>query len=1268
VDAKTNPDRERPTVQELGDVLTPAVEQARAAAPPAEAVERAVGRAVRIRPKPVKRRRTGSPILYAGAAVAATLLLGICLGANKSQWDFGSGNSRVRESVYAGSEGYLRHPPNFFATEGLRPIAEDEGGDITNVDIGNASGYSHYRLGSSAGKASLSLPRGIAFGDGSAGYSTDSYDSRLNNEVPKSPPIRFPDSAYTKNVTKPTSGNFGPRERSDKVNDAIRSSSPAPDSMIIGGTGAGKVDLRKLNDVAAKWGEMSGKEREEKLRDLGKDLSPEMRDTVGKFFDQLGKSPPPGDKGGSKPAGLPQVWHREGGQPSLARVYVGDGNSLELVSLHVSVTVEGPRARTVVDHVFRNPHDRQLEGTFEYPLPSGASPSYFGMFLGATRTTPPPRFARRGGGEPLPPEALASLTPTDLVRNVDDSEWGRLQEGRVISNDKASEVYEDVVRGRVDPALLEYAGGNTFRGRVFPIAAKGFNRVVLAYEELLPVAGEKMLYRFPLPGCKLSEMSLSVQAATADCRDAEFSVADSWKREAGGRVTFAKTWADAKPEGEAVFSCTPAKPRVQAVTGRQGDNGPVYVYARLRPELPAVDKATGFSDKAVFLLDTSLSEHPDRFAVSMKLLRKILESDPDLREFNVLTFNVGAAWVESKGWLPNTAAGRDEAFRRLDGLLLEGATDLGCALDKLAAPGFEIAKGTPLACFLLSDGNLTWGETDAGSLAAQFAKRCPYPTRWHCYRTGLGQENAELFDALTRDGGGVFTCYGEADVAAAAKAHRRQCLTVRSVRFVGGPAMSDVLVAGRKSAVFPGGELVVTGRAAAAGKTTVVVEGTYRGEKFTQEFPVEVADRGELAPRAWGEVAVASLLSLNDSKLEPLATAYCQQFGVASRVASFLVLENENDYKRLNLEEERGRTLAGDLGGFVEEQWAARGQTAPPRQAFRRLLDQVDKRMALLKDKQGGRVEKLLELLTEDDFDLPPSAVKGALLHAADLTAYVAERDRDPRDAGPFLREAKRRAADGDVDGAVRVLSTIIEEHPSRGDALRLVGYRLLDLEQPGQAAALFARVQRQRPFEPHSYRDLARSLEDCGKFGLAALQYEIVLAGTWHNRFRESLKEVTEEEYARMMQEAIRRGAVKGALANVFGERLEAMRKAQPAGDLRVTISWNTDATDVDLWVIEPDGTKVFYQNRTSKNGGKLSQDMTQGYGPERYQIDHAQPGLYTVIVHYYGVNRNLLGGETHVNVAVVRKAGSPEETVERKTVVLKQHNEQVEVCKVKF
>jgi hypothetical protein len=398
-------------------------------------------------------------------------------------------------------------------------------------------------------------------------------------------------------------------------------------------------------------------------------------------------------------------------------------------------------------------------------------------------------------------------------------------------------------------------------------------------------------------------------------------------------------------------------------------------------------------------------------------------------------------------------------------------------------------------------------------------------------------------------------------------------------------------------------------------------------------------------------------------------TAYCQQYGVASRAASFLVLENEADYKRLNLEEERGKTVNGDLGLFINKLWLQMGAAKSARQSFTEFLDRIEPRVHLMQGQQGNHVSKLLALLTDKDYELPPSAIHGALLNKEGVApTYLAERAKDRGNVAVYLKEAKRRADDGDIDGAVRVLSSVIEEHAGRGDALRLVGYRLLDLRQPDQAAHLFQQVQRDRPFEPHSYRDLARSLEDTGLYGLAAVQYEIVLAGTWHQRFHsDSLKQVVEEEYARMMQDAIRRKAVSKELADHFGERLENMRK-QTQSDLRVTISWNTDATDVDLWVIEPDGTKVFYQNTRSKSGGELSQDQTQGYGPERYQVEKALKGEYTIIVHYYSTNPNLIGGETHVNVMVTRYAGTPQETSERRTVILKQHNEQVEVCKVKF
>src|SRR5258708_38288725 len=110
------------------------------------------------------------------------------------------------------------------------------------------------------------------------------------------------------------------------------------------------------------------------------------------------------------------------------------------------------------------------------------------MFLGQTRDAVPPRFRPQTptpGKKPIAPE---SLPPALLARQIDVADWGKLQEARVVPPTRGLETYEEVVRGRIDPALLEYASGNTFRGRVFPIAPRGYNRVPLAYEETLSVA------------------------------------------------------------------------------------------------------------------------------------------------------------------------------------------------------------------------------------------------------------------------------------------------------------------------------------------------------------------------------------------------------------------------------------------------------------------------------------------------------------------------------------------------------------------------------------------------------------------------------------------------------------------------------------------------------------------------------------------------------------------------------------------------------------
>jgi hypothetical protein len=72
---------------------------------------------------------------------------------------------------------------------------------------------------------------------------------------------------------------------------------------------------------------------------------------------------------------------------------------------------------------------------------------------------------------------------------------------------------------------------------------------------------------------------------------------------------------------------------------------------------------------------------------------------------------------------------------------------------------------------------------------------------------------------------------------------------------------------------------------------------------------------------------------------------------------------------------------------------------------------------------------------------------------------------------------------------------------------------------------------------------------------------------------------------------------------------------------DLEITLTWNT-TTDLDLHVIEPDGTRVWWQNRHGRTI-RLVRDNTTGFGPEVAEIElgGARPGVYQVyIVHYRG------------------------------------------------
>ncbi len=73
--------------------------------------------------------------------------------------------------------------------------------------------------------------------------------------------------------------------------------------------------------------------------------------------------------------------------------------------------------------------------------------------------------------------------------------------------------------------------------------------------------------------------------------------------------------------------------------------------------------------------------------------------------------------------------------------------------------------------------------------------------------------------------------------------------------------------------------------------------------------------------------------------------------------------------------------------------------------------------------------------------------------------------------------------------------------------------------------------------------------------------------------------------------------------------------------GDPQFTLIWDSRA-DIDLHVIEPEGSEIYWENRNGNQGGELDVDDVDGYGPENvnYAGNKGPRGTYVWFVHYYG------------------------------------------------
>jgi hypothetical protein len=233
----------------------------------------------------------------------------------------------------------------------------------------------------------------------------------------------------------------------------------------------------------------------------------------------------------------------------------------------------------------------------------------------------------------------------------------------------------------------------------------------------------------------------------------------------------------------------------------------------------------------------------------------------------------------------------------------------------------------------------------------------------------------------------------------------------------------------------------------------------------------------------------------------------------------------------------------------------------------------------------------------------------------------------------------------GHKELGIRVLSNLVETGLDDPALMRSFAWRLQQADDLDLAIAVLERVREARGDEPQSHRDLALALsrrwETNGDQADALRAMDLlhhVILNSWDN--------FPEIEIIALME------------LNRLIRLLDL--------DVRISMSWDADLTDIDLHVFEPTGEHAYYGHNRTQIGGLVSYDFRAGYGPEEYVLHRAYPGAYTVKAHYYGSHQQMISGSCTVIVDVYTNYGRASEKHEVLTLRLDQPSDEVTVGEV--
>ncbi|OLD39982.1 MAG: hypothetical protein AUI57_01135 [Candidatus Rokubacteria bacterium 13_1_40CM_2_68_8] len=544
--------------------------------------------------------------------------------------------------------------------------------------------------------------------------------------------------------------------------------------------------------------------------------------------------------------------------PSAAQGWIEHPRgAIEKARSAVQVNVTGRVARVTVEEWFRNTGALLNEATYLYPLPGEAVFSDFSLWQGDQELK----------GEPM-----------DAAQ--------------------ARAIYEEIVRRKRDPALIELAGHGLLRARVFPIGPGETRKITLRYTQLLDRVGDAWRFRYTAgtgAGAAASasfRMQVDSGARFGDPYSPTHRLSTT---RSDNRIELTLAETSARGDLELFLPLARSLVGMSLVTSQPiGEDGFfMLLLAPGRSETPSVRR------DLVAVLDVSGSMSGDKLDQAKTALAQLLGTLRSGDRFRVVTFGSGVrryatGWTDVSG---DNLRAVQEWVRRLE---TDGGTNIAGALaEAFAEPPAEGRLGVVV---FLTDGMATVGEKNPERIADQ-AERDRGPFRVFAF--GIGYDvNTYLLDRLTERARGVTEYIRpggdiEQTVASLASKIASPVLTDLALR-ADGVELYDLQPHSLPD-LFGGDELVVFGRYRGEGRgersVTVIGRRGRREERFTTaaRFAGEQAG-ADYVQQLWAARkagALSSEIRLHGpnpeivSELKRLALRY----GILTEYTSYLVQE-----------------------------------------------------------------------------------------------------------------------------------------------------------------------------------------------------------------------------------------------------------------------------------------------------------------------------------------------------------------------------------------